>query len=167
VLLLSGLLTSAGAQTKVADIVDLFSPTPQSPGTRGSKASPRAIPGMAPETIGAVSILSLSPAGTRSVRSARATAAQQRLRIALPNNTSLVCTFSPERRDSGVLVMRGTIEGQGADSRCNLYEEGGQITGDIDVESGRFAIVPLGSNVHAVVEVKTQAFPGERSMGKD
>jgi hypothetical protein len=56
--------------------------------------------------------------------------------------------------------MHGAVNGNNAFDRCNLYEENGRITGDIDVEAGRFAIVPVG-NMHAIVEVKTQAFPNE------
>jgi Metallo-peptidase family M12 len=56
--------------------------------------------------------------------------------------------------------MQGTVEGHDAFDRCNLYEENGRIAGDVDVQSGRFAIVPVG-DTHAVVEVKTQAFPNE------
>jgi hypothetical protein len=92
--------------------------------------------------------------------------AQQRLRIALPNRPSIVCALTPERRESGVLVMHGVVEGRSSSSRCNLYEEGDKITGTIDLETGRYAIVPLGADVHAVVEVKAQAFPSERPMGK-
>jgi hypothetical protein len=167
-LLLAGALTLVRAQTNVADIVDLFSPMPMPRGSRGARSSAVQIPGMRPETVGAVSFVLLSFAGARSVRLARTTAAQQRLRIALPNNTTLVCMFTPERRESGVVVMRGTAEGDGPSRRCSLYEQNGQITGEIEVDTGHFAIVPLGSNnMHAVVEVKTQAFPTERRLRKD
>jgi len=150
------------------EIIDLFSPMGLPRGVLGADASAINIPGMSPETVGAFSVVSLSSAGTRSVRMASDTGAQQRLRIALPHDRSVVCAFTPERRDSGVVVMRGSVEGNDPVGRCNLYEENGHITGDIEVDAGRFAIVPLGSaDAHAVVEVKTQAFPNERQMGKD
>lgn len=163
VLLLVGALTLAGAQTKVPDIIDLFSPAAMPDDARSTP-----IPGMSPETVGAVSFFSLSSAGTRSLRAAGASGAKQRWRITLPDNASLVCAFTPERRQSGVVVMRGTVEGPNQSGRCNLYEENGQITGDIQVGAGRFTIVPIGSGAtHAIVELKTQGFPNERQMGRE
>jgi hypothetical protein len=153
-------------QAKTPEITDLFSPPSVPRGSRGARSSALQIPGMRPETVGAVSVLPLSPAGTRSVRSSRETLAQQRLRIALPNRPSIVCALTSERRDSGVLVMHGMVEAKGNASSCSLYEEEGKITGTIDLETGRYAIVPLGSDLHAIVEVKSQAFPSERPMSK-
>jgi hypothetical protein len=152
-LLLAAAFTSAHAQTK-PELVDLF--VPASPERRPFTPS---IPGMRPETIGAISFVSLSPAGRRSWRSARS-GAPQSFRIALPNASTVVCNVTPERRAGRILAMHGAVNGNNAFDRCNLDEENGRITGDIDVESGRFAIVPVG-DMHAIVEVKTQAFPNE------
>src|SRR5438105_2282397 len=102
-LFLACALTSAHAQTK-PEVVDLFapaSPTAQR-SVRTSGGAP-VIPGMDPETVGAVSYFSLSPAGTRSVRSARSGAASQGFRIALPDGSTVVCNVAPEQRTGGVM----------------------------------------------------------------
>jgi hypothetical protein len=155
-LLLAAAFTSAHAQAK-PELVDLFAPA--SPERNARAFETPFIPGMRPETIGTVSFVSLSTAGRRSWRSARA-GAPQSFRIALPNASTVVCNVTPERRAGGVLAMHGTANDNNAFDHCNLYEENGRITGDIDVEGGRFAIVPVG-DMHAIVEVKTQAFPNE------
>jgi hypothetical protein len=159
-------MMSASAQNRAPEILDLFSAV--APSDIRDRSTVSKIPGMMPESIGAVAIVSLSSGGARSLRTASTTGAPQRLRIVLPHNNNLVCTLIPERRESGVVAMRGTVEGSSSFSRCNLYEANGQITGDIEVDAGRFAIVPLGLQMmHAVIEVKTQALPNERQIGKD
>jgi peptidyl-Asp metalloendopeptidase len=50
--------------------------------------------------------------------------------------------------------------GEGA--RCNLVVENGQVTGEVDLESGRYRIQPVGVGAtHAVVEIKTENLPDE------
>jgi hypothetical protein len=151
---------AAQAQTR-ANVVDLFSSsaTDAKRADRAAKAVTN-IPGMRADTVGAVSILPLSSAGTRSMRAARSASELGSLRIALPNAPAVVCNLTPEARAGGVVAMQGTTDGGSPFDRCNLYLNNGQITGDIDTEKGRFAIVPLGTQ-HAIVEVKTQAFPNE------
>ena len=40
--------------------------------------------------------------------------------------------------------------------------DNGQVTGELELESGRYRIQPLGNgSAHVVVEVKTAAFPNE------
>jgi hypothetical protein len=159
-LLLVGSVAPAPAQT-IPEAIDLFAPTsPTAPRSARPSTAPRQIPGMRQSTVGAVSYLSLSSQGTRAVRSARANSQPQVLRIALPDGSTAVCNLTPERRASGIVALQGTVEGNNSFDRCNLYEENGLISGEIDVQGGRFAIVPL-NDTHAVVEVKTQAFPNE------
>jgi hypothetical protein len=60
------------------------------------------------------------------------------------------------------MVLTGSTIGDASGGRCDLVVDNGQVTGDIDIPSGRYRIVPLGSGTtHAVVEVRTEAFPNE------
>jgi len=160
-LLLAGASTSAHAQTK-PEVVDLFATR----NVRTLSSTPR-IPGMLTEAIGAVSVFPISPAGRRSLRSARA-GAPKKYRIALPNASTVVCNVTPKRLTRKVLAMHGGVDDDNAFDNnafghCNLYEENGRITGDIDAEVGRYTIVPV-AKMHAIVEVKTQEFPDEGEL---
>jgi hypothetical protein len=40
--------------------------------------------------------------------------------------------------------------------------DNGQVTGELELETGRYRIQPMGSgSAHVVVEIKTAAFPNE------
>jgi hypothetical protein len=116
--------------------------------------------GMRPETVGAVAYFPLSLDAARSLRAANST--PRRLEITLPGGKSVTCTFSTETRPDGLMVLTGSTIGDAGGGRCDLVVDNGQVTGDIDIPSGRYRIVPLGSGTtHAVVEMRTEAFPNE------
>jgi hypothetical protein len=118
------------------------------------------IQGMRPETVGAVAYFSLSVDAANSLRGRNNT--PQRMQISLPGGGSVTCTFRSETRPGGMLVLTGTPVGGGPGERCNLVVDNGRVTGEVDIASGRYRIQPLGSgSTHAVVEVKTEAFPNE------
>ena len=118
------------------------------------------IPGMRPETVGAVAYVSLSQQATSGLRGAAD--APHRIEIALPSGGSVTCAVRPQTRPGGRLLLTGTPAEGGAGGRCNLVVDRGQITGEIDVASGRYRIVPTGGGTaHAVVEVRTEEFPNE------
>src|SRR5262245_21545591 len=57
-------------------------------------------------------------------------------------------------------VFAGTAVGGGEGARCNLVVENGQVTGEVDLESGRYRIQPVGVGAtHAVVEIKIANLP--------
>ena len=118
------------------------------------------IQGMRPETVGAVACFSLSTEAANSLRSRANTL--QRMEIALPGGGSVTCTFRSEARPGGLLLLTGTPVGGGPGERCNLVVDKGQVTGEVDIASGRYRIQPVDSGAtHAVIEVKTEAFPNE------
>jgi hypothetical protein len=118
------------------------------------------IPGMRPETVGAVAYVSLSVDAANSLHGRSDT--PQRMEIALPGGSSVTCTFRSERRPGGMLLLTGAPVGGGPDERCSLVVDKGRVTGEVDIAAGRFRIQPLGTGpTHAVVEVKTEAFPSE------
>jgi hypothetical protein len=152
-LLLAGLGTEALAQGRQARTIDLFAREPAR-----ARGGPQELPGMRPEAVGAVAYFAISPEANSSLRAARR--GTLRLRIALPKGRPVVCTFAAEEGKDG--VMSGRIEGSGTGDRCDVVFEGGQVTGDIDIASGRYRIVPVGQgDVHAVVEIRSEAFPNE------
>jgi len=115
--------------------------------------------GLSPETVGAVAYVTLSPAIATMLRAR--SRAPERLAITLPGG-SVTCAFHAHPRPRGMLLLEGTAIGDEPDSRCNLVVDRGQVTGEIDIASGRHEIVPLGPGpTHAVVELKTEAFPDE------
>jgi hypothetical protein len=117
--------------------------------------------GMRPETVGAVAYFSLSVDAANSLRGRSDT--PQRMEIALPGGGSVTCTFRSERRPGGMLLLTGTPVNGAPGERCNLVVDNGRVTGEVDIAAGRYRIQPLGSGpTHAVVEVKTEAFPNER-----
>ncbi|MCB1489439.1 MAG: hypothetical protein KDJ88_18525 [Bauldia sp.] len=154
--------TAAGhaAIAQEAEPVDLFD-TSRGDRAGGPPPDPASL-GMAPGTVGSVAYFSLSPAGDRSLRSG---GASQRMRVALPDGGSVTCDLAPTARRNGVEILNGTIGGGDGTDHCYLLVKDGQITGDIQTASGRYRIMPAGrAGTHAVVELRTQAFPEGRDM---
>jgi hypothetical protein len=61
-----------------------------------------------------------------------------------------------------MVVLGGTTARGGEGERCNLVVANRQVTGEIDLESGRYRIQPIGAGpTHAVVEIKTENLPDE------
>jgi hypothetical protein len=150
--------TNAFAQSQTQTI-DLFASEPPREYQRAGPAA-KQVPGMRPEAIAAVTYLALSPAANRGLRSTGAGALS--LRIALPNGKDVTCTFDQGQRKKRSAVMNGTVDGSSPGDRCDILVEGGRISGDIDISSGRYRILPVGQgDVHAVVEVKSEAYPNE------
>jgi peptidyl-Asp metalloendopeptidase len=116
--------------------------------------------GMRPGTVGAVARVPLSLASISSLQSAAA--APRQLEIALPNGKSITCLLRPVARPQSMLVLAGTTAGGGEGERCNLVVENGRVTGEVDLERGRYRIQPIGAGAtHAVIEVKTENLPDE------
>lgn len=116
--------------------------------------------GMRPETVGAVAYFSLSVDAANSLRGL--SDGTQRMEIALPGGGSVTCMFRSERRPGGMLLLTGTPVNGAPGERCNLVVDNGRVTGEVDIAAGRYRIQPLGSgSTHAIVEVKTEAFPNE------
>ncbi len=119
------------------------------------------IRGMRPETIGEVGYFSLSVDAPNKLRGLT-NSQQQQVEIALPGGSSVTCTLHSERRPNGVLLLTGTPDGGAPEERCNLVVDNGQVTGELELETGRYRIQPIGNgSAHVVVEVKTAAFPNE------
>jgi hypothetical protein len=118
------------------------------------------IKGMRPETIGAVAYFSLSTDASSSLMAR--SSATQRMQITLPGGNSVTCMFRTERRPGGMLLLTGTPEGGSPGESCNLVIDNGQVTGAVELASGRYRIQPLDDgSAHAIVEVKTAEFPNE------
>src|SRR5262245_35228375 len=116
--------------------------------------------GMRPGTAGAIARVQLSLAGTTSLQSRAAS--PRRLEITLPDGKSVTCLLRPVARPQTMTVFAGTAVGGGEGARCNLVVENGQVTGEVDLESGRYRIRPVGVGAtHAVVEIKTENLPDE------
>jgi len=156
--LVAGAMTQAAAQGAPPMTINLFSnqittPSGLTPGSRGEAF------GMRPETVGAVSYFALSTEATRSLRGG---GGKKRVRIALPGGSPVVCSLNQEVNSAGSVTLSGVPEGGGLAGNCNLVVENGQVSGIIDTLRGRYRIVPLGSgNAHAVVQIRTEAFPNE------
>jgi hypothetical protein len=119
------------------------------------------IRGMRPETIGEVAYFSLSVDAPNKLRGLMSSQ-QQQVEIALPGGSSVTCTLRSERRPNGVMLLTGAPDGGTPEERCNLVVDNGQVTGDVELETGRYRIQPTGNgSAHVVVEVKTAAFPNE------
>jgi len=119
------------------------------------------IRGMRPETIGEVAYFSLSVDAPNKLRGLTSSQ-QQQVEIALPGGSSVTCTLRSEPRPNGVLLLTGAPDGGAPQERCNLVVDNGQVTGEIELETGRYRIQPTGNgSAHVVVEVKTAAFPNE------
>jgi hypothetical protein len=157
-LILTGIISEAAAEGGLRS-TRLFSVLPV--GNPGGDISH-----MRPETVGAVANVSLLPEVARTLRFPGR--APQRLEIALPGGSSVTCAFRSEARPGGMLLMLGTPVGEEPGSRCNLVIHKGQVTGEIDIASRQYQIVPLGSgSAHAVVEVKTEEFPEDPDIDLD
>jgi hypothetical protein len=119
------------------------------------------IRGMRPETIGEVAYFSLSVDAPNKLRGL-VSSQQQQVEIALPGGGSVTCTLRSERRPNGVLLLTGAPDGGAPEERCNLVVDNGQVTGEVELETGRYRIQPVGNgSAHVVVEIKTAAFPNE------
>jgi hypothetical protein len=119
------------------------------------------IRGMRPETIGEVAYFSLSVDAPNKLRGLTSSS-QQQVEIALPGGGSVTCTLRSERRPNGVLLLTGAPDGGAPEERCNLVVDNGQVTGEVELETGRYRIQPIGDgSAHVVVEVKTAAFSNE------
>ncbi|HEX2447774.1 MAG TPA: zinc-dependent metalloprotease family protein [Methyloceanibacter sp.] len=82
------------------------------------------------------------------------------MRIALPGGGSVTCILSAQEGEADVFA--GTVEGSDSPvDRCDLVITDGKIDGDIQLESGRYRIVPMEGGAHAVVELKPGAYPNE------
>src|SRR5262245_15021930 len=118
------------------------------------------IRGMRPETVGEVAYFSLAVDAPNKLRGL--TSAAQQVEIALPGGNSVTCMLRSQARSDGMLLLTGAPEGGAPGERCNLVVENGQVTGEVELETGRYRIQPLGSgSAHVVVEVKTAALPNE------
>jgi hypothetical protein len=119
------------------------------------------IRGMRPETIGEVAYFSLSVDAPNKLRGLTSSQ-QQQVEIALPGGSSVTCTLRSEPRPNGVLLLTGAPDGGAPQERCNLVVDNGRVTGELELETGRYRIQPTGNgSAHVVVEVKTAAFPNE------
>jgi len=145
-------VSAALAQGRPTVTMSLFGAAP-------AQAPKGAIKGMRPETVGAVAYFPLSVDAANSLRGRNT---PQQLQIALPGGGSVTCMFRSETRPNGMVLLTGAPVGGNATERCNLVVDKGQVTGEVELESGRYRIQPVGNGTtHAIVEVKTEAFPNE------
>jgi hypothetical protein len=145
---------SQGSQERSVVAMSLFGAAPID-APRGE------IRGMRPETIGEVAYFSLSVDAPNKLRGLMSSQ-QQQVEIALPGGGSVICTLRSERRPNGVLLLTGAPDGGTPEERCNLVVDNGQVTGEVELATGRYRIQPMGNgSAHVVVEVKTAAFPNE------
>jgi hypothetical protein len=146
------------AQKKSPGTMQLFGAAPRGAVTPGAVSGETL--GMRPGTAGAIARVQLSLAGTSSLQTRAAS--PRRLEIALPDGKSVTCLLRPVARPQAMTVFAGTAVGGGEGARCNLVVENGQVTGEVDLESGRYRIQPVGVGAtHAVVEIKTENLPDE------
>src|SRR5262245_3286152 len=116
--------------------------------------------GMRPGTVGAVVRVPLSLAATSSLTAQNNE--PRRLEVALPGGRSVTCEVRPVARRQSMVVLSGAPVAGGEVERCNLVVQNGKVTGEVDLESGRYRIQPIGAGTtHAVVEVKTENLPDE------
>jgi hypothetical protein len=116
--------------------------------------------GMRPGTVGAVVRVPLSLSATSSLIAQNNV--PRRLEVALPGGRSVTCEVRPVARRQNMVVLAGAPVAGGEAEQCNLVVRNGQVTGEIDLESGRYRIQPIGTGTtHAVVEVKTENLPDE------
>jgi hypothetical protein len=145
-------VSAALAQGRPTVTMSLFGAAP-------AQAPQGAIKGMRPETVGAVAYFPLSVDAANSLRGRNT---PQEMKITLPNGGSVTCTFRAETRPNGMVLLTGAPVGGNANERCNLVVDKGQVTGEVELESGRYRIQPVGNgSTHVIVEVKTEAFPNE------
>jgi hypothetical protein len=157
VLLLAGLATQAAAQGASTVTINLFSNPIAAPS--GLQANAQTF-GMRPETVGAVSYFALSPEAVRMFQAQSGKASQ--VRIALSRDQEVVCELSRQTGSGDTVSFSGEPVGGELGGNCNLVVENGSVSGLVDTAKGRYRIVPLGTgNAHAVVQIKTDAFPNE------
>src|SRR5262245_24786000 len=159
--LVLSLVSSAFVVTKstAQDTLSLFTPAPIVPPS-ALASNPGEALGMRRETVGAISYraLSIEAANTFRARSR----APRNVDVVLPGGRSVACVLSSEVTADGLLVMSGPLAEGGIGNRCELVVSNGQVTGTIDAPSGRYSIRSIeGGSAHAVVEVRTEAFPSE------
>jgi len=159
-LIVVGTATEAIAQQKKSPpTMRLFNRAPGAT-SEGLGESLRATLGMRPETVGAVVRVPLSLATTNNL-SAPANE-PRRLEVALPGGRSVTCLLRPTARRQNMVVLAGEPVAGGEAERCNLVVQNGKVIGEVDLESGRYRIQPIGTGAtHAVVEVKTENLPDE------
>jgi Metallo-peptidase family M12B Reprolysin-like len=152
-LVLAGGASEAAAQQKKSPPAKLFG------ATSGAAPSSESL-GMRPGTVGAVARVPLSLASISSLQSGAASPRQ--LEITLPGGKSVTCLLRPVARPQNILVLAGKTLGGGEGERCNLAVQNGRVTGEVDLQSGRYRIQPIGAGAsHAVVEIKTENLPDE------
>src|SRR3981081_4432297 len=116
--------------------------------------------GMRPGTVGAVVRVPLSLTATSSLTAQNNE--PRRLEVALPGGRSVTCLLRPVARPRNMVVLGGAPVNGGESESCNLVVQNGKVTGEVDLESGRYRIQPIGAGAtHAVVEVKTENLPDE------
>jgi len=116
--------------------------------------------GMRPGTVGAIVRVPLSLSATNSLTAQNNE--PRRLEIALPGGRSVTCELRPVARPRNMVVLSGEPLNGGDSESCNLVVQNGRVTGEVDLESGRYRIQPIGASAtHAVVEVKTENLPDE------
>ena len=156
-LLMAGFIGEAAAQQQ--GTLNLFRAARVAP-PRGVAGSPAEAFGMRPAAVGQTGYFALSAEAGNRLRAG--SSAPQRMRIALPGGNSVVCAFNSELSSAGQVVMQGAPAGGAFGSRCDLVVQNGQVVGDIDLGGQRYRILPLeAGDVHAVVRVRTEAFPNE------
>jgi hypothetical protein len=129
-------------------------------GAAPAEAPKGEIKGMRPETVGAVAYFPLSVDAANSLRSRSSTPLQ--MQITLPGGGSVTCMLRSEARPNGMVLLTGGPVGGNSGERCSLVVDKGQVTGEVELESGRYRIQPVGAgSTHAIVEIKTEAFPNE------
>lgn len=154
-----GMLLATAAFTSLAAAqsgspISLFAP-----GSARTEPPPGAtLRGMRPETTGAIAYFTVSPQASRSLRSAGS--GSREMRIELPGGKNVTCSLQGSEASGGV-AFSGSV-GEESLSSCDLFVSDGKVTGLIDTDAGRYRIMPVGKGgTHAVVEVKTGAFPSE------
>jgi hypothetical protein len=130
------------------------------PGSARTEPPPgEGVRGMRPETTGAIAYFTVSPQASRSLRSPKAGPTQ--MRIELPGGKDVTCSLHSDKASAGGVTFSGSVADEDLSS-CDLFVSDGKVTGAIDTDAGRYRIMPVGKGgTHAVVEVKTQAFPQE------
>ena len=153
-LLLQLMLTIDAAPAQETETIDLFEPSTQRQGAPTGEN----VPGLRSGAVGAVTFFSLSPAARQSLRLTQS--GERKMRIALPGGQTVTCVFAAQ--ESGADTLDGTVEGSDSPiDRCDFVVTDGRIDGDIQLESGRYRIVPMEGGAHAVVELEPGAYPNE------
>jgi Metallo-peptidase family M12B Reprolysin-like len=157
-LIVAGGATEATAQQKKSPpTTRLFNGAPgQAPSNENSAETL----GMRPGTVGSVVRVPLSLSATSSLTAQNDE--PRRLEVALPGGRSVTCLLRPVARPRNMVVLGGAPLNGGESESCNLVVQNGKVTGEVDLESGRYRIQPIGTGAtHAVIEVKTENLPDE------